>query len=207
MFGELVDAVLFSATETCYLEELPLAHAQQELKKQPRLSDQTVQFAFCQVFFSSNRFGFMAWVLWFAWLLIIYLGCVGVLVLLILQGNNISHPILLTFWVINDFPAFRPGWEDCDRSLGGYNLSLVVWEWIRTALKLRLRPPFQRYGSPEPRCCRHLEGVVVVIGLGKRRIVWVVRGVIGMEFSWRTTSELTFFKIWESGMTLEVILG
>eukprot|EP00434_Breviolum_minutum_P031390 symbB.v1.2.027760.t1/scaffold2735.1/size73862/8 len=37
MFGELVDAVLFSATEICYLEELPLAYAQQELKKQPRL--------------------------------------------------------------------------------------------------------------------------------------------------------------------------
>lgn len=50
MFGELVDAVLFSATEICYLEELPLAYAQQELKKQPRLSDQTVHFAFCQGF-------------------------------------------------------------------------------------------------------------------------------------------------------------
>ena len=54
MFGELVDAVLFSATEICYLEELPLAYAQQELKNQPRLSDQTVHFAFCQ------GFGFMA---------------------------------------------------------------------------------------------------------------------------------------------------
>lgn len=171
MFGELVDAVLFSATETCYLEELPLAHAQQELKKQPRLSDQTVQFAFCQVFFSSNRFGFMAWVLWFAWLLIIYLGCVGVLVLLILQGNNISHPILLTFWVINDFPAFRPGWEDCDRSLGGYNLSPVVWELIGSGLLLSFvyGRRFSAMDLPSPGAVGTWQGVVVVIGLGKSR--------------------------------------
>ncbi len=47
MFGELVDAVLFSATEIWYLEELPLAYAQQELKNQPRLLDQIVHFAPC----------------------------------------------------------------------------------------------------------------------------------------------------------------
>lgn len=37
MFGELVDVMLFAASaEVLYLEELPLAYAQQELKTQPR---------------------------------------------------------------------------------------------------------------------------------------------------------------------------
>ena len=36
MFGELVDSVLFSAGELLYLEELPVAYAQQHWKNQPR---------------------------------------------------------------------------------------------------------------------------------------------------------------------------
>ena len=47
-----------------------------------------------------------------------YLGCVGVLVLLILQGNNISHPILALF---ESSMIFRqdPLGGRCDRSLEG----------------------------------------------------------------------------------------
>lgn len=37
MFGELVDVVLFSAGELLYLEELPVAYAQQHWRDQPRL--------------------------------------------------------------------------------------------------------------------------------------------------------------------------
>jgi len=36
MFGELVDVVLFSAGELLYLEELPVAYAQQHWRDQPR---------------------------------------------------------------------------------------------------------------------------------------------------------------------------